>query len=938
MSFERGTALGILVLLFSAALAYGAAAASPAGAPEPPSDGFPATSLAMTSHLATAEDVEGMMLHLGVRAQGDRYEPVVVDGFGTGLAPRTADEWQILVGNLAMFEVEALAEDLPGSFDLSSDPEFPAVGDQGAQGSCAAWAATYYSYGYMEAVDSAWTEASAGNASQLLSPAWTYNMVNGGMEKGSWMDTNMFVIRDWGVPTLAAMPYDDGDFTSWGSPEAFREAPLHRAAEAGYLEYSASTTVGAIKALVAAGTPVSFAMDANEFVPGFSDGNYILSSAEYSSLDLNHAQTVVGFDDSLTDDSDAGAFRVVNSWGDGWGDSGYYWFTYAALEELGSSGVLTANFIVDIPDYDPSLMAVWHFDAAPSRSSSITVSVGSTPDPLNAKSPFFDGGFHSKEGFPTFMCLDMTEHAAVFWSSGGMHLMVGDSMEDGVVSSLRVEAYEPTFIPGSASQASGQSADVPADTPATVSAYLDYYAPMATGDALEAASLAWSSSGQATWVPVDHHSSGDGDSMQTGDVSDGGRSRLGTRVEGPADVTFDWMVSSQSGGDVLSLIVDGSVVEAVSGDVGWTSVEAHLAVGVHDVAWEYAKDGSSSAMEDAGWVDSLAVTPYAVDPPTISLEDTYYALLNSETYFAPSSLEYPAESEVVVWYDWGDGSPWSLSTSEDGFGAIHMFTEGGEYTLVAYAVDDHGNNVSDSAQVIVYPLDPYEVPSITSVTVSPEGDYIMPGSEATLVVEVVDAEGGLLTVECDFGDGSPMSTLSQDLVGPGDAASFEFVHVYALGSDTAYPVTVVATDDDEHLDPDWDEYSSEVFVNSPPAASIEADESAALAGGPVAFDASGSSDAETPAPSLLFRWDWTGDGVWDTDWSPDATAEHTYGAPGLFDASVEVMDGAGLSSTASVAVYIGGQAIPEFPAMLVPVAAMLIIVLAARSSARRRVG
>lgn len=892
----------------------------------------------MTSHLATAEDIEAMKLRLGVKAQGDHFEAVVVDGFGTGLVPRTAEEWQLLVGNLVVFEVEALSEDLPGSLDLSMDPEFPAVGDQGAQGSCAAWAATYYSYGYMEAVDSGWTEASAGNSSQLLSPAWTYNMVNAGMEKGSWMDTNMFVVRDWGVPTLEAMPYDDSDYTSWGSPEAFREAPLHRAAEAGYLEYSPSTTVGAIKALVAAGTPVSFAMDANEFVPGFSDGNYILSSSEYSSTSLNHAQTIVGFDDALADDSDTGAFRVVNSWGDGWGDSGYYWFTYGALEELGSLGVLTANFIVDIPDYDPSLMSVWHFDAAPSRSSSITVSVGSSPDPLNAKSPFFDAGFHSKETFPTFMCLDMTEHAAMFWSSGGMHLLVGDSMGDGVVSSLKVEVYEPTFTPGSASQASGQSADVPAATPATVSAYLDYYPPILAGDALESPSLVWSSSGQATWVPVDHHSSGDGDSMQAGDVSDGAYSLLGTRVEGPASVAFQWMVSSQSGADVLSFIVDGSTLAGVSGDTGWAEVTTSLGEGAHELGWRYTKDASTSALGDSGWIDSLTVTPYSVSPPSIAMEDSYYVALDTEVYFAPSSLDYPPESEVVVWYDWGDGSAWSASTQEEGFGATHVYTVVGEYTLTAFAVDDHGSNVSDSAQVIVHQPDLYEVPSITSVAVSPEGDYVLPGVEVTLTVEVVDAEGGLLTVECDFGDGSAASTLSQDLVGPGEAASFEFVHVYATGSDTAYTATVTAKDGDEHPDPDWDERSADVFVNSPPSASIEADGSAALTGGPVAFDASGSSDAETAASSLLFRWDWTGDGVWDTDWSSDATAEHTYEAPGLFEASVEVMDGAGLSSTASVTVYLAGEAIPEFSLLVVPVAAMLIVVLAARRSARRREG
>jgi hypothetical protein len=696
--------------------------------------------------------------------------------------------------------------------------------------------------------------------------------------------------------------------------------------------------VDAIKALVAAGTPVSFAMDANEYTAGFSDGDYIISSSEYSSTSLNHAQTIVGFDDSLTDDSDSGAFRVANSWGDGWGDSGYYWFTYSALLELGSLGLLTANFIVDVADYDPSLVAVWHFDAAPSRSASITVGVGPTPDPLNAKVPFFDGGFHSKDVFPTFMCLDMSEFADKFWSEGGMQLSVGDAMDDGVISSFKVEAYEPAFVPGTATQASQQSADVPAETPASVSVFLEYYAPLSVNESLESASMTWSSSGQATWVAVDHHSSGDGDSMQTGDVSDGASSLLETQVEGPAVVSFRWMVSSQPGADVLSFVVDGVVFDEVSGDIAWTEAEVVLEAGVHDLAWRYAKDASTSSLGDAGWVDSLVVAPYSTEAPTISLEDSYYVLLDAPTYFAPSSLEYPPESEVVVWYDWGDASPWSLSTFDDGFGAVHIYTEGGEHVLDVFAVDDHGNNVSDSAQVIVYPPDPNDTPDITSVTVFPEGDYILPASEVTLVVEVVDTEGGLLTVECDFGDGSAVDELSQDLVGPGESVSFEFGHVYALGSDAAYPVTLTATDGDEHLNPDWDEYSSEVFVNSPPTASIEADASLAPTGGPVAFDASGSSDAETDAASLQFRWDWTGDGEWDTDWSTDAQTEWVYSAPGVFEARVEVMDAAGLTSSASATVSVAGDAIPEFTTLVVPVVAILLVFLAARSSTRGKGG
>lgn len=802
------------------------------------------STLTLSSHLATEDDINDLRARFGVRQAGEVYEPVMVDGFGTGLAPHTEDEWKQLVGALVIYEVESVPTAVPGAFDFSGSPEFPAVGNQASQGSCSAWAATYYSYGYLEAVDNGWTEASQGAAGQLLSPAWTYNMVNGGKDQGSWIDTNMMVIRDWGAATMATMPYSDDDATSWGSPEAFREAPLHRGSEVGYLTYTPSSTVEAIKALVTAGTPVAFAMDANEFTSGFSDGNYIISSAEYSSTSLNHAQTVVGYDDSLSDDGDTGAFRVVNSWGDSWGDSGYYWFTYSALEELGELDVLNLNFMVDIADYQPSLMGVWHFDTAPSRNSSISMSVGSTPSPADTKTPFYDGGsFSTMEVFPTFMCLDMTELAAGFWSEGGMHLSVGDAKDDGVVSSFRVEGYDAPFSPGVAARLSEQSPDVPADTPTSVSAYLDYYDRIAPEDALECSGMAWSSYGQAAWVGVDHHFLSDGDSMQAGDISDSAYSRLDAQVEGPVEVSFEWMISSQAGKDVLAFYVNDAVYDTTSGVTDWESISAVLGEGLNTVSWLYSKDGSTSAPDDSGWLDSVVVAGYV----------------------APS-----------------------------------------------------------------------EVPAIVALTASPDADYILPGGTVTFRVQVEDAEGGSLTVVSSYGDGTPGDTSSLDSVPSGETVSFWFNHTYADGSDAPYAATFTAMDGDEHELTSWDDDTVDIVVNSPPTASISADPTLADTGQLFTFDASGSSDPETDPASLKYRWDWDGDGAWDTDWILASEASHSYSFPGEYDVSVEVMDGIGLLSSASVTVTVTGEAIPEFSILVVPVFLTVLVMLLARGARRRR--
>lgn len=73
--------------------------------------------------------------------------------------------------------------------------------------------------------------------------------------------------------------------------------------------------------------PVLFGMSIPEsfFMIG-EDGLFDPSAFEKETADayLGHAMTLVGFDDNQF----GGAFRVVNSWGDTWGDQGYCWIRY----------------------------------------------------------------------------------------------------------------------------------------------------------------------------------------------------------------------------------------------------------------------------------------------------------------------------------------------------------------------------------------------------------------------------------------------------------------------------------------------------------------------------------------------------------------------------------------------------------------------------------
>jgi len=63
-----------------------------------------------------------------------------------------------------------------------------------------------------------------------------------------------------------------------------------------------------------------------------------------------------------------------------------------------------------------------------------------------------------------------------------------------------------------------------------------------------------------------------------------------------------------------------------------------------------------------------------------------------------------------------------------------------------------------------------------------------------------------------------------------------------------------------------------------------------------AVDASGCWDPSDPLSLLEVRWDWNGDGKWDTPWSTNKMAEHRYSRPGNYTVALEVRNSQGLSS------------------------------------------
>jgi C1A family cysteine protease len=208
---------------------------------------------------------------------------------------------------------------LPASIDLSGN--MPPIGDQGAQGSCVAWAAAYAAKTMLEKADRNWDQNLAQNQ---FSPAWLYNQIKSGSSchSGSSLWTALSYLKLKGADNLAAFPYNPASCST--QPDA---ASINRALPFAIKEwYYLGNNQNDIKAVLAAGKPVVCQFSV---LPDYDNldnsGNLVYDDASGTSRGL-HANAIVGYDDAR------GAFKLANSWGKSiWGQAGFGWIAYSML-------------------------------------------------------------------------------------------------------------------------------------------------------------------------------------------------------------------------------------------------------------------------------------------------------------------------------------------------------------------------------------------------------------------------------------------------------------------------------------------------------------------------------------------------------------------------------------------------------------------------------
>jgi hypothetical protein len=339
---------------------------------------------------------------------------------------------------------------LPLVVDLSS--QMPPVGDQGSQGSCVGWAVGYYHKTHTEWVEHHWDITLPQNQ---CSPAFLYHLINGGGDNGSYYDDAMKILVDNGITSMSQMPYSQSDFSTWPSEASFETALPNRGAIGNFVDISTNAGLDVIKTQLSNGFTAVMGISVYSNFDNIQNYNYTYCVADLAGSNRGgHAVTFVGYNDTVHTHDGVGAFKMVNSWGTGWGLSGYWYMSYQAVMNATLSQQ-SAYYITDRIAYIPKLIARTQLTHAARTNIGIQFGFGPTGTPRGAKD-FFNLYMttQANQPFPgSKMVFDLSDNMASLGPDSMIFERCIDKVSDGLAGTINSFSAEIAGGPSKASTA-----------------------------------------------------------------------------------------------------------------------------------------------------------------------------------------------------------------------------------------------------------------------------------------------------------------------------------------------------------------------------------------------------------------------------------------------------------------------------------------------------
>lgn len=231
---------------------------------------------------------------------------------------------QSLYGDGGKSEADAL-EGIP-KIDLK--PFCPRPRSQGKHGSCTAWSTGYAAMTIAYAVQVGAEQSKQILTDSAFSALFLYNQTREDFTdcgQGTYIHNALKLLKEKG--NLRGRDFDSGNnCRKLPTDEDFDRATPYRIKDWMTLFESGSSSrvrIDKTKLSLAAQKPVIIAMRTrNNFSELGANDKFWLPTVGDTALSYYHAMTVIGFDDGK------GAFEVMNSWGEEWGNKGFFWLRY----------------------------------------------------------------------------------------------------------------------------------------------------------------------------------------------------------------------------------------------------------------------------------------------------------------------------------------------------------------------------------------------------------------------------------------------------------------------------------------------------------------------------------------------------------------------------------------------------------------------------------
>lgn len=219
---------------------------------------------------------------------------------------------------------------LPASVDLSG--KFPPIGDQGEYGTCVTWAVGYNLKTALNGIDNQWSATQLAQTSNQTSPIDLFLAIPASQKgsdcNGTQFESAMDQLITRGGASLATAPYTGlGDCSqspagSWTQEAADNKLVNYR--KIADKNNAASMTVDNFKAYLAEGRPIAIgARLGDRFMRWNSSA--VIDYDTYQNPGMQHAyhaMVLAGYDDNRQ------AFKIINTWGNSWGNTGTIWVDY----------------------------------------------------------------------------------------------------------------------------------------------------------------------------------------------------------------------------------------------------------------------------------------------------------------------------------------------------------------------------------------------------------------------------------------------------------------------------------------------------------------------------------------------------------------------------------------------------------------------------------